>query len=875
MSLKTEKNANNLDTHEAVPQGLKTRPKIVETRIISPALSPRDLQAWRNAWRAAENAYYPNTAQLYDIYQDFLSADGHLRGIVQKRIDSVLNKRVHYVDAAGKKIDGIDALIESSAFRLVMRTILETIFWGVSGIECPPAEAFTPLVIPRKHIKLKTRCIAIEQTDQDGIKYDDNPYIYVTGQYGDLGLLLSATYYAILKRAAWGDWANYLELYGHPIRVARYDGLDERLKQELFTQLEKAGSSLSIVIPKQADIEIMDGKSSNGDGKLQHLFKDSCNAEMSIVILGNTETSSQSAHGSNAKAKTHSEQQNEIIKSDIAYLQSCLNDPKFISILKLHGYPVVEGGKFQFPNDVDLEELQNRLEIDLKLKQAGLPIADDYFYGAYGVPKPDDYDAQKNKSEPEPQQPNPDAPADKPKPQNQAAPKRPKSDPVRLYTPTANTAGGDVANPFALLKTSFKNLLKTLFTRPKLDVGKLYAAHGAKQVPNLSADEAKWDAIVSNIAREIYDAKAATGAIPQAMYEKTADTLMKAMYGGMGGNNVYGYDDPNNKLKSVMQANIFQFSGAKSLAEMQEFNDLLLDKNGKAKNFTNFRNDCLDAGKKFNVDYLETEYQTALNSAENGVSYNSYGDDEYIQLSAAPDDLVCHICAPYDGLTRKKSEGFWKQNLPPLHYNCRCTIIPAHKQERSGQEPEEGKKRQKLFKNNSGEGIIFENGFPYDKEGNGKKNLAWDRNYDMHPIGLIYNEKNKWPALPNLPSKDDADQWWKDKAGTLKAPLNLVDVNKITVQLAPKLLVHATEENDDERWRYLPAVEQIVTDPDEIWNVLDGTDVNTTYIKYYDKYPVKLFMRNNQAVTFYGMDKDPKYEKTNQARHGILLFRKE
>ena len=367
--------------------------------IISVDRTSKDIQSWRNAHQNAEATQYPNRTRLYDIYKD-VELDGHLSGIIQKRFDAVLNKHLYFEKAGeGGKADEMDDLIESSAFRDLITLVLEQKLWGLSGAEFIPGKDFKFLPIPRKHIKPYWRIIATEQSGQEGFKYDEMWNVIVWGNNDELGLYLKCTPYALWKKGGFADWAQYIEIFGQPTRVAKYDSYDTKTRQELERALDESGSSLAMMIPKQVDFEMMDGKTSNGTGDLQDKFKNACNQELSIIILGNTETTSASKSSGYAQAKEHGKQQLEITKSDLAFVTNALNDVKFLDILKTYGYPV-EGGHFEFEKEIDLDELSTKKDIDLAIS-AKVPIDDDYWYETYGIPKPDNYEELKAQMESE------------------------------------------------------------------------------------------------------------------------------------------------------------------------------------------------------------------------------------------------------------------------------------------------------------------------------------------------------------------------------------------------------------------------------------------------------------------------------------------
>ena len=354
-----------------------------ELNIRSVDRSRKDIATWRGALISAESVYYPTRTRLYDLYEDVV-LDGHLSGVISKRIDAVLNKEICF-HANGKRVHELDGLLRSLPFREVMRTIMETQLWGISGIEFIPGREFAFQPIPRKHIRPDLGIITYEQTGTDGISYDGMGNIWVMGEDKDLGLLLKCAPYSLYKRGGYADWAQYIELFGQPVRIIKYDSYDEQTKLELKKILDESGSSLSLMIPRQADFEIKDGKQNNSDGNLQLSFIKALNEEMSITILGNTETTTSSYSTGYAQSKVHLEQQYEITRSDLIYTAAMLNSPKFLAVLQGYGYPVANGS-FVFSKDMDIDYLKARVAIDKEVAQV-VPIPESYWYDTYGLPR--------------------------------------------------------------------------------------------------------------------------------------------------------------------------------------------------------------------------------------------------------------------------------------------------------------------------------------------------------------------------------------------------------------------------------------------------------------------------------------------------------
>lgn len=365
---------------------------------VAPDRNRKDVQTLKQAVEGAELIHYPNRVLLYDLYHDVLSMDGFLRGIVSKRVNSVLNKKIKFLDKEGKEVEELSKLIRTNTGRELITKIIESVIWGISGVEFKVGKEFEFEEIPRKHIKPEKGIITKSQygvSFENGFKIDELPFVWVIGKKNDLGLLLACSLYAIYKRGNFGDWAQYVEIFGQPVRIMEYDAYDTKTKEELKTILTKSGNSLAMMIPKQASFKMLDGKSSNGDGKLQNTFKDACNEEMAIAILGNTETTSSSSGSGYAQSKEHGEQQDEITASDLIYVENLLNSDKFMDILRSYGY-AVDGGKFEFELDINLANLKLRLEIDTVVSEK-VPMSDDYWYNTYRIPKPDNYDELRKK----------------------------------------------------------------------------------------------------------------------------------------------------------------------------------------------------------------------------------------------------------------------------------------------------------------------------------------------------------------------------------------------------------------------------------------------------------------------------------------------
>lgn len=361
--------------------------------------TPKDIANWKTAIETAESVYYPNRAELYDLYSR-IELDGHLSGIWRKHLASIRNKKLCYYDNAGKKVEEMETLFKTNAWRKLIKLIMESESHGISGVEFIPGSVFTFIPIPRKHIQPHKRVIIKNQYDHDGIAYEKIWNIIVIGDKDNLGFMAKVAPYVLWKQGNYGDWAQFCEIYGHPTELYKYDVYDIKTKQASADVMKNAGGSRKFLIPKQLEFEMMDGKQASSDGGLYDKLKNACNDEISVCVLGNTETTKSSTSSGYAQAAEHAAQQDEIMEDDLCLVKNTLNDLRMYNILKSYTYPVSEGGYFEYETVPDLIALGKKKDIDIAMSKL-IPIGDDYLYETYHIPKPDNYDELKNKMEEE------------------------------------------------------------------------------------------------------------------------------------------------------------------------------------------------------------------------------------------------------------------------------------------------------------------------------------------------------------------------------------------------------------------------------------------------------------------------------------------
>lgn len=361
----------------------------------------QDVQRWRNAMIAAESTI-PIRVLLYDLYSDLI-LDAFLSSVMEKRILSVVKTELRYYNAAGEEITEMTDLIGMDQFHRLRKELILQKFWGITVCELGMENnEFKFYNVPRKHIRTDLGMIVWEQYGTEGVNYRESPftnYIIEVGAQRDLGLLLKAAPYVLYKRGGFGDWSKFSELFGMPFREAKYDGFNDAVRVQLEKAMEQYGSSPWAVLPKEADFTLHEASNVQGGGQLYNDLRKACNEEISILILGQTETTTSSRSSGYAQAEIHAKTEDSINASDRKDELAIMNE-KVAPVLRNLGYPIVDGGYFDHVMEDDDMPVTDQATVLVQLKQQlGLPIDDDYLYENFGIPKPDNYDELKAESQ--------------------------------------------------------------------------------------------------------------------------------------------------------------------------------------------------------------------------------------------------------------------------------------------------------------------------------------------------------------------------------------------------------------------------------------------------------------------------------------------
>jgi len=811
---------------------------------------------WRSALQSADQG---RVKKLFDLYEDLL-IDGILSDAVGKRIDAVTNSPITFVDAQGEEVEDIVTLIDTPAFEDLLTEIMHARFWGRSAIEFDFKDGFSVYDIPKKHIDIINKQILINEFDSTGIPYEQDENILVIGKRRDFGLFLKTAPYAIWKRGGFGDYAQWLEIFGMPQRVGKYSSYDPESRKLLEQALSQAGSAPWCVIPKETDVETVNNTGNGSSGTSYNDFRKACNEEMLITCLGQTMTTLQGDKGARSLGEVHKQVEEGKNRSDMRFVQRVLNY-SVLPLLEKRGFKV-KGGRFVFP-----ESAEQLTVSDIVALCEIIDIPSKFLHDKYSLPIPTDGETIARKGGekapvPEPEKdplPGEEAdPVDDPKKPGDGNP------PVKARTKKTEKLNNDDRNLFLRLFDFFA-------VAPAAMTGaKWTGTHLTLKDDDLS------DSVISRIA-------GATNFDVELF-----DYISQDLIGGLDNKTInlldldFTYVYESDAYKTAMELNMFRFSGAKTLAEITELNRLYRE----SISFEDFYKKAREVSDTFNKKWQKTEWQTANLIASSTSNYQRLQKKTnlfpYWEYRTVGDDKVRPEHAKLNGIILLAIDPRWLKIWPPNGWKCRCYVIPRMAHEVKDIDMDEMKARVDAYfetaewKMNESQGFgvnraltpeVFDEDQMYIKKFPAQAGkLLKDINYQTYNLGTYQQNRAKADVMltPFEGTLSDFEKTLKKEGDSLF----MTDHKKrsILFDLTP----------DAEQQKLLTSAQSCLESPDEAWiQAVKGLDT-VVYLKYYQDATIAVTAEVSEGIIY--RIKDIFKVKENKSamllRAGLLIFRK-
>lgn len=337
-----------------------------------------------------------------DLFED-MEEDGHICSELSKRRRAIsgLEWELKAPDNATSNENKITAIIteifsEFPDFEDAILGLSEAIGFGFANIEIAwemTDRIWRPISLehqPARWFQLSTtnrNQIRLRDGSSDGAELWKASWLIhkhkaKSGDVSRMGLHRALAFPYLFKHYGVNDLAEFLEIYGLPMRLGTYpSGASDNEKRKLMQAVALIGHSASGIIPEGQKIEFVEA--AKGTGEPFKTLIDWCENTISKVVLGGTLTS-QATGGTqtNALGNVHNEVRHDLMVSDAMQIASSLN--RFIKLIcQLNGW---QGRTPKFVFDVAEPADLAQVEPLIKLAGAGAKIPLSYIHKKFKIP---------------------------------------------------------------------------------------------------------------------------------------------------------------------------------------------------------------------------------------------------------------------------------------------------------------------------------------------------------------------------------------------------------------------------------------------------------------------------------------------------------
>lgn len=353
-----------------------------------------------------------NAKAYLELAEEMEEKDLHYLAVMKKRKEAIAQLPIEVIPAddsaeAKKDAELVEQFIDRDELQDEMVDMLDAIGkgWSVTEIVWEMSDSqWMPL--------------RLERVDQRWMEFDpdDGETLYLLGDAGERqelsafkyiihqvkaksgipvrgGLARAAAWHYMFKNYAWKDWVSFLETFGMPIRLGRYDnGETEENKRVLLNALASLGSDAAAMFPKTMEVEFVDGGKGTSPADLWKSLIDTCDEYLSKIVLGQTNTTDAKSGGlGSGQANVHREVEETIERSDARRLSTTLNRDLVKPIVMLNRgprkkYPKIRIGR---PDPVDVKAMTEAASV---LVPMGVRVSAQKMREAAGLPAPESDD---------------------------------------------------------------------------------------------------------------------------------------------------------------------------------------------------------------------------------------------------------------------------------------------------------------------------------------------------------------------------------------------------------------------------------------------------------------------------------------------------
>jgi phage gp29-like protein len=372
-------------------------------------LTPRRLTTILRAADAGD------VTRAMELFEEMEEKDAHLFAVANKRrlaltglpwsvvsaaeveagVDrAAADAAADYCRAVLTRLEGFEDVLQHLALALGRNIAVAELVW-TQGPDGLTLEDIVPVEFTRMTFDA-TGCLRLltADDDRDGVALPPHKFVVhaphaVSGHAMRGGLLRATALVFLAKNLALKDWMIGAELFGMPVRVARYDAsVTPEEKEEMLHMLESLGSNAAGVFSKAIELQFLEA----GQGKAPPPYGQLCeflNREMSKAWLGQTlTTETPGLGGSFGATRIHEEVRKDLRSDDLRKEARTLRRDLLAPLARLRFGPNAPVPYFrrQVEGPRNLDELTAVL--DAAVNRLGLAVPADWTRRSLGLPQP-------------------------------------------------------------------------------------------------------------------------------------------------------------------------------------------------------------------------------------------------------------------------------------------------------------------------------------------------------------------------------------------------------------------------------------------------------------------------------------------------------
>lgn len=350
---------------------------------VASGLTPHKLAALLRAANDGDNR------DLLTLAEEMEERDNHYSSVLGQRKRAVSGIEPVVVaggtdDKAKRAADEVEKLVKAPVFDSMIDDLLDAAAKGYAVVK--PIWSFGQLWVPTKYKRVDQRLFQFDAHDEIRRRLDGDPEGEVippwslivhrphlkSGLTVRAGLARLVAWTFMLKTYTLQDWAAFLEVFGMPLRVGKYDkGASAEEKRVLLRAVRDLATDAAAIIPMGMEIQFIEAKGGSGNAVFGAMA-DYLDKQTSKAVIGQTMTTDEGS--SRAQSQTHDEVRLDIRRSDAKQLGTTVNRDLIAPFTAFNFGPDVAPPEVVWPVE-DPEDVAAFTEAVARVVPLGQPVA--------------------------------------------------------------------------------------------------------------------------------------------------------------------------------------------------------------------------------------------------------------------------------------------------------------------------------------------------------------------------------------------------------------------------------------------------------------------------------------------------------------------